>query len=77
MTWPNPPYVRLDFAYQQGSPIWRVPLADPIQFGSGFVIVGQQPGINITRLRYIQASGAWNTSSGGVLLNFNHVIPYP
>ena len=77
MTWPHPPYVRLDFAYQQGTPVWRTPLVGPFQFGSGFIIVGAQPGLNVTRIRYIQNSGPWNTSSGGVLLNFNHPVPYP
>jgi hypothetical protein len=76
LTWPNPPYVRLDFQYKQGAPPWRTPVHDPVQFGSGFIIIAQQPGLNITHLRYTQTSGPWLTASGGVLSNFNHPVPY-
>ena len=77
MSWPCPSGLRTSFKYQQGSPVWRTPLNDPFQFGSGFIIVAQQPGLAITRVKYTPVLLHWYTSTGGRLLAYNHPVPYP
>lgn len=64
------------FRYQQQTPVWRTPLTDPIQWGSGFVIAGQQPGINISRVKFIPIPMNWYTTTGGKLLTYEHPVPY-
>jgi hypothetical protein len=54
LVYPPPPGIRLQFKYQQGPPyIWRTPANDPVQYGSGYLILANQPGIQITRVKYI------------------------
>ena len=78
LVYPPPLNIRLSFRYQQGPPyIWRTPNLDPIQFGSGYIIVANQPGIPITRVKYMWVVPPWYTTTGGVLLTYDHPVPYP
>lgn len=76
LTYPPPVGVRLHFQYRQSAPIWRTPAIDPIQFGSGFLIVPIQPGLAITHLRYFPVAFDWWNVVARPLLEFNLPVPY-
>ena len=77
LKYPPPTGVRFHFQYQQGGPVWRTPPIDPIQFGSGFIIVPIQPGVPMTALRYFGAAFDWWNIYDAPLLQFALPVPWP
>lgn len=76
MTWPCPPGIRHQFRYKQLGPTWRTPPFDPFQHGSGYIIAGVQPGLDITAVKWLPIVTEWHTTTGGNLLQYEHPVPY-
>ena len=74
MTYPSPLGIKRWFKVRWGVH-WYPCTNDPVQYGSGFLIRGQQA-LPIMGVGYQQIFGSWLNVEGEKLLWFDHPVPY-